>query len=57
MARVLQARLPLSLADAKNRVDDVLDGRAVSFEVEGLPGARALGRALENVGAVVEIRE
>jgi ribosomal protein L7/L12 len=57
MTHVLQERLPLSLAEAKKCVDDVLDGKAVSFAVEELPKARALGQALENVGAVIEIRE
>jgi len=57
MTKLLRAGLSLSLPDAKNCTDDVLDGKAVAFNVEDIEAAEALAGALENLGAVVEIRE
>jgi len=54
MNHVLREHLPLGLSEAKACVDDVLDGQVVSFNLDDLAEAEALGRALEEVGAIVE---
>jgi ribosomal protein L7/L12 len=55
MNHVLQEHLSLGLKDAKDCVDDVLAGKVVSFSLENSARADLLVKALEDVGAVVEI--
>jgi ribosomal protein L7/L12 len=54
MSHVLREHLPLGLREAKECVDDVLDGKSVSFSFDDLAKAEALAKALEEVGAIVE---
>ena len=55
MTRVLREQLLLGLREAKECVDNVLDGRVVSFSLDDLAEAEALAKALEEVGAIVEV--
>ena len=55
MTQVLHERLPLSVKDAKGCVDDVLDGKVISFELGDRAEAESLSNALKEVGATVEI--
>ncbi len=55
MTHVLREHLPLGLREAKDCVDNVLDGQVVSFSLDDLAQAEALAKSLEAVGAVVEI--
>ena len=55
MNHVLQEHLSLGLKDAKDCVDDVLAGKVVSFKLEPPARANTLVKALEDVGAIVEI--
>ena len=55
MTHVLREHLPLGLREAKDCVDNVLDGQVVSFSLDDLAQAEALAKSLEAVGAIVEI--
>jgi ribosomal protein L7/L12 len=55
MTHVLQEHLSLGLKDAKACVDDVLAGKVVSFTLENSVRADLLVKALEEVGAIVEV--
>jgi ribosomal protein L7/L12 len=55
MTQVLHERLPLGVRDAKGCVDDVLDGKDVSFDVGDRAEAEALSNALTEIGAIVEV--
>jgi ribosomal protein L7/L12 len=55
MNHVLQEHLSLGLKDAKDCVDNVLAGKDVSFTLENSTRANLLVKALEDVGAIVEI--
>ncbi|MCA1592271.1 MAG: ribosomal protein L7/L12 [Acidobacteria bacterium] len=55
MNHILRERLQLGLKDAKGYVDDVLAGKLVSFALEDSATAETLAKALEDVGAIVEI--
>jgi ribosomal protein L7/L12 len=55
MTHVLREHLPLGLRDAKDCVDNVLDGKVVSFSLDDLAKGGDLAKALEDVGAIVEI--
>jgi len=55
MNHVLQEHLSLGLKDSKDCVDDVLAGNVVSFTLENSAKADVLVKALEDVGAILEI--
>ena len=55
MSHVLREHLSLGLREAKECVDDVLDGKVVSFSLDDLAKAEALAKALEEIGAIVEV--
>ena len=55
MNHVLQEHFSLGLKDAKGCVDDVLAGKVVSFRLENSARTDLLVKALEDVGAIVEV--
>ena len=55
MSHVLQEQLSLGLKDSKDCIDDVLAGKVVSFTLENSAKADVLVKALEDVGAIIEI--
>ncbi|MGI8566868.1 MAG: ribosomal protein L7/L12 [Pyrinomonadaceae bacterium] len=55
MTHVLREHLPLGMREAKDCVDNILDGQVVSFSLNDFAKAEALAKALEDVGAIVEI--
>jgi ribosomal protein L7/L12 len=57
MTHALQEHLGLGLKDAKGAVDKVANGEAVSFVLEEPDKAEALAKALEAVGAIVELSD
>lgn len=56
MTKIIREKRSLGLSEAKRCTDDVIEGKIVSFEFEDLASARELANALENIGAVVEIK-
>jgi ribosomal protein L7/L12 len=56
MTKLLQEHLGVSLQEAKRATDDVLGGRPIAYNLEESQ-AKALAKALESVGAVIEIRD
>ena len=55
MNDVFREHLSLTLSDAKDCVDDVLAGKVVSLTLENSASGDVLAKALEEVGAIVEI--
>ena len=55
MSHILREYLPLGLREAKDCVDDVLDGKVISFRLDDLAKVEALAKALEEMGAIVEV--
>lgn len=56
MTKLLQEHLGIGLREAKQATDAVLEGRIICYELEESQ-AEALAKALDNVGAIIEISD